>query len=108
MDKTEARQILAGEVARLRALSYSGLSSRIPRRRRRLLFLEVVGDDEAITREVVGDSGVVYQVESQVLWEDKPQEDIRVVVSIDDGGVSAFMPMTDDFILAPDGTFVDE
>jgi hypothetical protein len=29
-----------------------------------------------------------------------------VVVAVDDGGLSAFKPMCDDFIVAPDGSFV--
>jgi hypothetical protein len=31
-----------------------------------------------------------------------------VLASIDDGGWSAFIPLTDDFIIAPDGSFVGE
>jgi hypothetical protein len=107
VNKAEARQVLAHEVARLRTLSYEELASRIPRQRRRDLFLEV-GEDGAITKEVVGESGAVYQVETQVFWDYKPDRDIRVWVSIDDGGASAFAPMNDSFILAPDGSFVGE
>lgn len=33
---------------------------------------------------------------------------IRVIGSIDDGGWRAFRPLSDDFIRAPDGTFVGE
>jgi hypothetical protein len=50
----------------------------------------------------------VYQLETQVYWAGKPGRDIRVTVSIDDGGRSAFRPMSDDFIVAVDGSFVDE
>jgi hypothetical protein len=34
--------------------------------------------------------------------------DFRVLVAVGDGGVSSFRRLTDDFILAPDGSFVDE
>jgi hypothetical protein len=57
---------------------------------------------------VTCDSGTWYQGEVQVMWDDKPDGAIRVMASIDDGGCRAFVPLTDDFILAPDGTFVDE
>jgi hypothetical protein len=45
---------------------------------------------------------------TQVDWDGKPGEDIRVTASIDDGGWSAYKPMHEDFIMAPDGTFVGE
>jgi len=56
MDKAEAHRVLAAEVTRLRAVSYAELSARIPRRRRRILFIEQVGEDQARTHEVVGES----------------------------------------------------
>jgi hypothetical protein len=73
-----------------------------------VLFVEVMGEEQATTREVVAASGAVYQIETQVFWDGKPERDIRVMVSVDDGGISAFKPLTDDFIVAPDGSFVGE
>ena len=58
--------------------------------------------------EVEAESGTWYQGGIQVFWDDKPDGAIRVMASIDDGGWRAFVPLTDDFILAPDGTFVGE
>jgi hypothetical protein len=59
--------------------------------------------------EIKGPSGTPYQVEIGIVWDDKPGGDVRVLASIDDGGFrSAFSPMCDDFIMAPDGTFVGE
>lgn len=43
--------------------------------------------------------------EVQAFWDDEPDGAIRVMASIDDGGWRAFVPLTEDFILAPDGTF---
>jgi hypothetical protein len=43
-------------------------------------------------------SGAKYQVEIQFLWDDQPGGPIRVVGSIDDGGLRAFVPLTLDFI----------
>ena len=33
---------------------------------------------------------------------------LRVLGSIDDGGIRAFFPLTDSFIMAPDGSFIGE
>lgn len=93
MNKTEAKEILNEHIRQLREKPYSEL----------LNFLERGG-----THEIPGKSGAEYQLEVQALWDDKPGGNIRVMVSIDDGGWSAVFPMTGDFIIAPDGTFVGE
>ena len=53
-------------------------------------------------------SGVEYQIEIEAVWDDAPDHNLRVLLSIDDGGVRAFAPMMDDFIVGPDGRFVGE
>jgi len=109
MDKAEARRALADEVGRLRGLSYAELSGRIPAHPRRVLgIIPVLEEPQVETREVTAESGTTYQLESQVLWDGKAGGDIRVLVAADDGGASARKPVTADFILAPDGSFVDE
>jgi hypothetical protein len=108
MDKAEARALLDREIARLRERSYAELRARIPAKRRRFLFIEVVDAPQVDSHQVTGDSGAIYQVETEVFWDDKAHETIRVFASIDDGGRPAFMPMTAAFILAPDGGFVGE
>ena len=60
------------------------------------------------TSEVTAESGVKYQIEFQAVWDDKKDGDIRIMGAIDDGGLRAFMPLTDDFIMSPNGDFVDE
>lgn len=60
------------------------------------------------TTEIRGASGVLYQITVVIHWDDKPQGALRVIGSIDDRGWRAFMPVTEDFIFAPDGTFVGE
>jgi hypothetical protein len=48
-------------------------------------------------------------VEVLALWDEgRPGGNLRVMVSIDDGGWRAFKPLTEDFIIAPDGSFVGE
>jgi hypothetical protein len=108
MNRKEARRLLQQEITALRKRSYAELRTRIPASPRRKLFLEFVDEPQVETHEVTGDSGTVYQVETQVFWDGKPGEDLRVMASIDDGGLSSFKPMSNDFIIAPDGRFVDE
>jgi lipoic acid synthetase len=55
---------------------------------------------------VTGGSGTVYQVELFAFWDGgrKARDgNLLVVVAVDDGGWSAFSPLTDDFIIAPTG-----
>ena len=60
------------------------------------------------TKEVTGGDGKNYQLEAEVFWDGKKGGDIRVIVAGDDGGWRAFKPLTSDFIMAPDGSFVGE
>lgn len=62
----------------------------------------------AWSRRGVTRAAPAYQLESEVLWDGNAGGDIRVLVAVDGGGVSAFKPLTGDFILAPDGSFVGE
>jgi hypothetical protein len=93
MNKGEAREVLATAIERLRSTP-----------REELLRLI----DESENYEVTGRSGTAYQVELQAWWDDRPSENLRMVVAVDDGGWSAFKPISDDFIVAPDGSFVGE
>lgn len=58
--------------------------------------------------ELVAPSGTRYQVEVEAVWDDRKGNNLRVFVEIDDGSLSAFHPLTTDFIVAPDGRFVGE
>jgi hypothetical protein len=93
MDETEATTILEAELARYRKRSYVDLwdLAKAPR-----------------TVEIVGPSGVKYQLEAQAWWDDASRTNIRVVLSIDDGGWRAFVPLSRGFLIAPDGSFVGE
>jgi hypothetical protein len=93
MDKDEARALLDTEINRLRALPYSEL--------RRYM------DEEQL--EVTGPSGTNYQVEVLAVWDSGKEGDLRLILSIDDGGLlSSFKPMTDGFVMAADGSFIGE
>ena len=60
------------------------------------------------TASTTGEDGKTYQLETQVFWDSAKGGDIRVMVSADDGGLRSFMPLTDNFIMARDGSFVGE
>jgi hypothetical protein len=93
MDKREALALLRERLAAYRALSYETLAGR-------------VGSTDHAT--AVGPSGAEYQVEIQVLWDGRPGDAVHVLGAIDDGGVRAFFPVCDSFILGRDGRFVGE
>lgn len=58
--------------------------------------------DRCDHQEVIGDSGVVYQLDVQAFWDSGKPGDLRVMASIDDRGLRAFSPFSCDFIMAPD------
>jgi hypothetical protein len=53
-------------------------------------------------------SGTTYQLQASVFWDDEPGGNIRVLASLSGGGWRDFLPLCEDFIMAPDGTFVGE
>ena len=88
MDHEEALSLLHAKLDEYRKLSYDQLAARI-------------GEEEC--PEVVGASGTQYQVEIQIVWDDKPSGDVRVLGSIDDGGWRAFLPLCDSLLVTPEG-----
>lgn len=93
MDKQEAEALLRGKLGEYRVLPYSELAARI---------------DTGDYCTVPGASSPEYQLEIQIFWDDDAGKNVRVIGSIDDGGLRAFFPLTYSFIMAPDGTFVGE
>jgi hypothetical protein len=93
MNKTEPKSLLSQELSRYRELPYAELFS-------------LIDDIEAFER--AAPSGVTYQIEMQVFVDDESRRTLRVMGSIDDGGWRAFSPLSDSFILSPDGSFVGE
>jgi hypothetical protein len=92
MDKKEARTILRRRLAELRLLPYRELAQLV--------------DQDVV--ELEGPSGTTYQLETMAWLEDKQDGLLRVTVAIDDKGWRAFLPMTDSFLIRPDGTFYGE
>jgi hypothetical protein len=66
--------------------------------------------------DVTSDEGGEFQIDVQAFWDDKPDRDIRVIAEalpIPLKPLFGFIPIylggpCDDFIMRPDGTFVDE
>jgi hypothetical protein len=90
MDRNEARTILAAHLDQFRRRSYADL-------------LALMGDVHVT--EVASLSGATYQIELEVVW-DSPREKAAIVVlgAIDDGRLpGALVPVSDSFIVAPDG-----
>lgn len=86
MDKSEAHKILGEQLARFG--SYAEL-------------VPLVESGRVEHFEIRGASGAKYQVEVQFFWDDKHRRIIRVMGSIDDGGIRAFMPLTDSSLISP-------
>lgn len=95
MNKEEATSILEGRLGQLRRCSYAELK-------------QIVEGRISKTEEAIGQSGNNYQIEIQAFWDEKLGGHIRVRGSIDDGGWSSLLPLTSDFIMAADGSFVGE
>jgi hypothetical protein len=94
VNREQAQSILSAEIERLRQLGYEELISRLL--------------DKQETFERAAPDGTPYQVELQGFWDDQASGKLRVFVNVDDGCWRAFVPLSDGFIRAPDGSFVGE
>ena len=94
MDKGEARGIALAQIDDLRRMGWGELRDR---------YL-----DNPETVQVRGATGTVYQVQTQAFWDTGKGGDLRIIVAVDDGGWRAFVPLSEDFIVAPDGSFIGE
>jgi hypothetical protein len=92
VDKEEAKEVLTREFRHLRRLTFGELKH----------FLHPASE------VCVANSGKTYQVEINAVWDSAPGENLRVIVSVDDGGLRSLHPISDDFIIAPDGSFIGE
>jgi hypothetical protein len=94
MSREVASIVISDKLKALRRLSYEELVSRMKQ--------------PPFTEFVDGPDGERYQIEVQVFWDSKKGGDVRVIAAVDGGGVSAWKPMSGDFILSPQGLFVGE
>ncbi len=95
VDENEAARLLDEMMGELRTESFPALVAQ---------YLGQTG-----VRDLAGASGESYCVEIQGVWDNGKPGDLRIIAGIDDGGFrSAFRPLTADFVMAPDGSFVGE
>lgn len=99
MDKAEAQIVLLRELSRYRNCSYEELRSLVNQS-------EDSWYSETFLRSVP--PRTEYQVQIAVFFDDKENRNLRVRGAIDDGGWRALLPLCDDFIMAPDGSFIGE
>lgn len=93
MSDAEMKAVLKAASAKLRTAGYSELAERL------------AGKQERI--QVIAPSGDSYHVEFEGFWDDDEHVDLRIVASIDDGGLRAFLPFTDAFTITPVGTIIE-
>jgi hypothetical protein len=93
MDRNEALGLLRQQLERHRTRSHRELQS-------------LIAEPEVV--ELVGPSGTRFCIEVLAVWDSQVGGDIRVIGAIDDGGWRAFSPLSDDFIMRPDGTLIGE
>lgn len=94
MNNAEARAVLKKELDPYREWPYAHLRDLIGRPKRML--------------EIDGTSGARYIIDIYAHWDAEANGDVRVIGCIDDGGWRAFLPLSESFIKAPDGSFVGE
>ncbi len=93
MNKSKAKTILTERLNRYREYSYEHLKQ----------LIDIIEVDE-----FHGSSGIKYQLEFQIYWDNLPDHTIRVLGSIDDGGLRALFPLTQSFIKAPNGNSIND
>ena len=93
MSDEEAKGVLRAEFLKLQAAGYDKLVERLAGKKER--------------SDVFALSGATYHVELEGFWDDKEHRDLRVVASIDDGGLRAFLPFTDAFTIRPSGSITE-
>ncbi len=88
MNREEALGLLNAKLDDYRRRTYAELAAK-------------VGEEDI--SEVVGPSGTAYQIEILVTWDHKPNGDVRVLGTIDDGTLrGAFRPVCSDLPVTPD------
>ena len=76
---------------------------------RELPYSELVSRIEKIeTLQVTRPEAAPWQLEFQFYWDSEPGGAVRVMGSIDDGGIRAYFPVTDSFIKDANGAYIGE
>ncbi len=86
MNKVIAKRVLSEAMSPWRDQAYEALAQKV--------------DLEPERYEIEAEDGRQYQVEVEIMWDDKPGGTVRVLGSVDDGGFRAYFPMIE-CILVP-------
>lgn len=108
MTVREKQHVLSEHLERFRTWSDAGLTAAMARARREHGCLECFEGTAA--------DGTQWTVEINVVWDDKPQGNVRVIGDLTTEPQRPIMPfipiypsdVVDSFNMRPDGTFVDE
>jgi hypothetical protein len=92
MSEHIARSLLHSALDEHRARSYAELVGRIGR---------------PDVRTARGADGRDYQIEIEAMWDDQPGGVVRVLGAIDDGSFRAFLPLSEEFLLSPEGRITE-
>lgn len=93
MDKAEAIAIAERDLQYYRKMSYDQIEARL-------------GKQESFER--VSEIGEPYQIEFDFFYDDAESGNIRVVGMVSYSGWTDFFPVSNDFIMTRDGSFVGE
>jgi len=85
MNRTKALSILRAEAAKYAGRRYNDLIHLI---------------DNSINEPVLGPDGVEYQIEAGAVWDDMPNGQLRLFFSVDNGGFSAYFPVSRTSLIA--------
>jgi hypothetical protein len=107
--ESEAKALLARRIDELREeSSYRELTASLSTVRSYLGGRIETGGPEAEHVEVESSSGVIYEVETLITWDDRQHTNVRVIVNVAELHPRDVCCCSDSFILAPDGSFIGE
>ena len=93
MDKGEARMIAERDLKVYRDMTYENIRSEI-------------GSAESFER--VSELGEPYQIEFEFFYDNHREGNIRVTAAVSYSGWTEFFPVSNDFIIAPNGEYIGE
>jgi hypothetical protein len=86
VDNTEAQKVLREQLEPFSGRSHFELTQFVEEKRVEAFWVHTKG-------------GKAYQVEIQFFWDDQPGDTIRILGSVDDGGIQAFFPLTESVLI---------
>lgn len=86
MDNTEAQKVLREQLVPFSGRSHFELTRLVEEKRVEAYAVHTKG-------------GKTYQVEIRFFWDDQPGDTIRILGSVDDGGIRAFFPLTESVLI---------